>query len=178
MADGGRIPYVSAATLLGADPADAQEHSYTEIVDGLRVHGANVQPDLEELWQRMAFFILITNVDDHLHNHGFLHVSHGQWRLAPAFDLNPFPEHMRELKTWISEETGPEATIETLLSVLAYFQISRTRAKEILGRIEHALSKWREAGAALGMTNQELDQFADAFEHPEREAARKAIRET
>ncbi len=40
----------------------------------------------------------------------------------------------------------------------------------------HALSKWREAGAALGMTNQDLDQFADAFEHPEREAARKTIR--
>jgi serine/threonine-protein kinase HipA len=83
---------------------------------------------------------------------------------------------VRELKTWISEETGPEATLEALLSVLSYFRISRARAKEILGRIEQALSKWREAGAALGMTNQELQQFADAFEHPEREAARKALR--
>jgi serine/threonine-protein kinase HipA len=173
---GGRIPYVSAATLLGADPADSQEHSYTEIVDALRIHGADVQLDLEELWRRMAFFVMITNVDDHLHNHGFLHVIHGQWRLAPAFDVNPFPDRVRELKTWISEETGPEATIEALLSVLPYFQISRTRAMEILSRIEHALSQWRKMGAALGMTNQELDQFADAFEHPEREAARKAIR--
>jgi len=176
MDDGGRIPYASAATLLGADPADPREHSYTEIADALRTHGAEVQLDLEELWRRMGFFVLITNVDDHLHNHGFLHVSHGQWRLAPAFDLNPFPDRVRELKTWISEDTGPEATIEALWSVLAYFQISRTRAKEILGRIAQALSKWREAGAALGMTIQELDQFADAFEHPEREAARKAIR--
>lgn len=174
--DGGRIPYLSAATLLGADPADAQEHAYTEMADALRIHGAEVRLDLEELWRRVAFFVLITNVDDHLHNHGFLHVSHGQWRLAPAFDLNPFPDRVRELKTWLSEETGPEATIKALLSVLAYFQISRTRAKEILGRIEQALSKWREAGAAIGMTNQELDQFADAFEHPEREAARSAIR--
>jgi len=174
--DRGRIPYVSAATLLGADPADSQEHSYTEIVDALRIHGADVQLDMEELWRRMAFFVLITNVDDHLRNHGFLHVSHGQWRLAPAFDLNPFPDRVRELKTWISEETGPEATLEALLSVLSYFQISRARAKEILGRIEQALSQWREVGAALGITNQELDQFADAFEHPEREAARKAIR--
>ncbi len=174
--DRGRIPYVSAATILGADPADSQEHSYTEIVDALRIHGADVQLDMEELWRRMAFFVLITNVDDHLRNHGFLHVSHGQWRLAPAFDLNPFPDRVRELKTWISEETGPEATIEALLSVLSYFQISRARAKEILGRIEQALSQWREVGAALGITNQELDQFADAFEHPEREAARKAIR--
>ena len=37
------------------------------------------------------------------------HASRGQWRLAPAFDLNPFPDRVRELKTWISEDTGREA---------------------------------------------------------------------
>jgi len=174
---GGRIPYVSAATLLGADPADLQEHFYTEIVDALRKHGADAQADIEELWQRMAYFVLITNVDDHLHNHGFLHANRGQWRLAPAFDINPFPDRVRELKTWISEDTGPEATIEALLSVLPYFRISRRRANEILRRIERAISQWRKTGLALGMTNQELDQFADAFEHSEREAARQAARQ-
>jgi serine/threonine-protein kinase HipA len=115
-------------------------------------------------------------VDDHLHNHGFLHANRGQWRLAPAFDINPFPDRVRELKTWISEDTGPEATIEALLSVLPYFRISRGRANEILRRIERAISQWRKTGLALGMTNHELDQFADAFEHPEREAARQAAR--
>lgn len=55
--------------------------------------------------------------------------------------------------------------------------VSRTkRGYEILRRIESTLSKWRKVGAALGMTKQELDQFAEAFEHPEREAARKAIK--
>jgi hypothetical protein len=49
------------------------------------------QADTEELWRRIAFSILITNVDDHLRNHGFLHADRGQWRLAPAFDVNPFP---------------------------------------------------------------------------------------
>jgi serine/threonine-protein kinase HipA len=175
-AGGGRIPYVSAATLLGADPAGSQEHFYTEIVDALRIHGADAQVDIEELWRRMAYFVLITNVDDHLHNHGFLHAGRGQWRLAPAFDLNPFPDRVRELKTWISEETGPEATVEALLSVLPYFRISRGRANGILNQIERALSQWRKRGVALGMKNRELDQFADAFEHPEREAARKAAR--
>lgn len=173
---GGRIPYMSAATLLGADPADSQEHFYTEMVDALRKYGADAQADIEELWQRMAYFVLITNVDDHLHNHGFLHANRGQWRLAPAFDINPFPDRVRELKTWISEDTGPEATIEALLSVLPYFRISRGRANEILRRIERAISQWRKTGLALGMTNHELDQFADAFEHPEREAARQAAR--
>ncbi len=172
---GGRIPYVSAATLLGVDPAESREQFYTEIVDALRLHGADVRSDIEELWRRMAFFVLITNVDDHLHNHGFLHASRGQWRLAPAFDINPFPDRVRELKTWISEETGPEATIDAILSVLPYFKISPTRAKAILSRIEHALTRWREVGLAFGMTTKEMDQFTEAFEHPEREAARKAI---
>jgi serine/threonine-protein kinase HipA len=169
----GRIPYISAATLVGADPADPREHFYTEIVDAMRVHGADAQTDIEELWRRMAYFVLITNVDDHLHNHGFLHASRGQWRLAPAFDINPFPDRVRELKTWISEDAGPEATVEALLSVLPYFRIPRARANRILGRMERAISQWRERGKALGMTKQELDQFADAFEHAEREAARQ-----
>jgi len=173
---GGRIPYVSAATLLGVDPADPQEHFYTELVDALRIHGADAQSDIEELWRRMAYSVLITNVDDHLHNHGFLHASRGQWRLSPAFDINPFPDWVRELKTWISEDAGPGATIQALLSVLPYFRIQRARANEILGRIERALCRWRETGLALGMTHQELDQFADAFEHSEREAARRAAR--
>jgi serine/threonine-protein kinase HipA len=172
---GRRLMYVSAATLLGAHSDEPQDHFYTEIVDAIRVHGADSRADIEELWRRIAFSILITNVDDHLHNHGFLHANHGQWSLAPAFDINPFPERMRELKTWISEETGPEATIEALLSVIAYFRIPLASAKEILSDIERAVSGWRDKGQVLGMTNRELDQFAEAFEHPERKAARKAM---
>jgi serine/threonine-protein kinase HipA len=168
---GQRLMYVSAATLLGA--SDGKEHFYTEIVDAIRRHGASAQADIEELWRRMAFSILISNVDDHLHNHGFLHTSRGQWRLAPAFDLNPFPERLRELKTWISEDTGPEATIEALMSVTAYFRIPKNRAREVLTEVERAVAGWRGQGKTLGMTDRELEAFEEAFEHPERQAARK-----
>lgn len=171
--EGGRLMYISAATMLGADIDEANEHSYTEIVDALRQHGVQPQADIEELWRRIAFSILITNVDDHLHNHGFLHAEHGLWRLAPAFDLNPFPERARELKTWISENTGPSASIDALLSVTAYFGISAHRAGEILGSVVAAVAKWRQTGRAIGMNVQELDQFAEAFEHSELDAARQ-----
>jgi serine/threonine-protein kinase HipA len=170
---GRRLMYVSAATLLGVESAGAQEHSYKEIVDALRVNGAAAQADIEELWRRMAFSILITNVDDHLHNHGFLHAERGLWRLAPAFDLNPFPDRARELKTWVSAETGPEATVDALMSVIAYFRLPPLRAKEILGEVERAVAGWRQAGRALGMSDRDLEDFADAFEHSERTAAQK-----
>lgn len=129
---------------------------------------------MEELWRRIAFSIQITNVDDHLLNHGFLHVSRGQWRLSPAFDLNPFPERVRELKLWISEDAGPEARVEGLLSVAPYFRIDLSKAKETLRAVERAVAGWRREGRSLGMSEAELDQLSDAFEHPEREAARTA----
>ena len=167
-AGGGRMMFISAATMLGVEANDPEQHTYAEIADALRVHGADARRDLEELWRRVAFSILITNVDDHLLNHGFLHVERGQWRLAPAYDLNPFPDRARELKTWISEETGPEATVEALMSAAPYFGIHARRARTILSGVEKAVSGWRRAGRAIGMTSAELDQFADAFEHAER----------
>jgi serine/threonine-protein kinase HipA len=173
--DGARLMYVSAATMLRAEPGDPGERSYTEIVDALRRHGSQPVADIEELWRRIAFAILITNVDDHLLNHGFLHVDRGQWRLAPAFDLNPFPERVRELKTWLSEDTGPEATIDALMSVTAYFRIARERARAILAEVEATVGTWRQEGQALGMTREDLESFADAFEHGERNAARKVL---
>ncbi|MDI1334581.1 MAG: type II toxin-antitoxin system HipA family toxin [Lacunisphaera sp.] len=171
--NGQRLLYVSAATLLGVEATDAAEHAYTEMVDALRQHGAAVQEDVEELWRRMAFSILISNFDDHLRNHGFLHAAHGLWRLSPAFDLNPFPDRTRALKTWVSPDTGPEATVAALMSVTAYFRIQPGRAKQILREVNRAVDGWRKRGRALGLTANELDAFADAFEHAERSAARK-----
>ena len=168
-AGGGRIPYVSAATMLAADGAEDDARTYTDIVDAIRIHGAAAQSDLDELWRRVAFSIAITNVDDHLHNHGFLHVDRGRWRLAPAFDLNPFPERVRELKTWISADTGPEASVEALRSVAPYFRIGLRRADQILDDVERAVATWRKLGRSLGMTAGDLDGFADAFEHAERQ---------
>jgi serine/threonine-protein kinase HipA len=162
--DGGRIPYVSAATMLGVDRDDSTQHTYTEIVDALRVHGADANHDIEELWRRIAFSIRIANVDDHLRNHGFLYVGEGHWRLSPAFDVNPFPDRERELKTWISEETGPTASIEALRSVAPYFRIPAKRVGTILAEVEKAVREWRHVGIKLGMTASELDRFAEAFE--------------
>ena len=163
--------YVSAATLLGIGRDDTTSHSYTEIVDVIRQTSPRAQSDVEELWRRIAFSILVTNVDDHLWNHGFLHVEQGSWRLAPAFDVNPFPDRQRELKTWISEEAGPAASIENLRSVAPYFRIALDRAQDILTTVESVVASWRSVGESLGMTRGELDQYADAFEHSERAAA-------
>ena len=170
-ADGSRIFSVSAGTLMGVERGTPGDHTYAEMVDTIRQYGASAQDDITELFRRIAFSILITNVDDHLWNHAFLHTEAGQWRLSPAFDVNPFPERARELKTWITQDTGPAMSIDALLSAAPYFGVSASSAAGIIGEVEHAVATWRTVGARLGLSASDLDAFADAFEHEERAVA-------
>lgn len=97
----------------------------------------------------------------------------GRWRLAPAFDLNPFPDRVREMKTWITEDAGPDASVAALMDAAPYFQLTPGRAREILLRVETAVSRWRDRAQSLGMTQLETEEFAEAFEHVERDVARR-----
>ena len=84
-----RIHYASAMTMLGATDGE-EDHGYLEIAEFLTRFSADPEADLHELWNRMAFYQLIRNTDDHLRNHGFLLTPKG-WRLSPMFDVNPDP---------------------------------------------------------------------------------------
>ena len=172
----GRIPYLSAASLLQA--SREEDRSYFEIADAIRANGHAPTQDLRQLWRRMLFNLLITNVDDHLQNHGFLHVEKGHWRLAPAFDVNPFPDKERESKTWLSEHDGPITTLDALLARCAYFSLTETAALEILSQMVAAISNWSSVAlsASVGLKSRELDDFAPAFEHDQMEAARALLK--
>jgi serine/threonine-protein kinase HipA len=84
-----RIGYASAMTMLEA--SDGDQRSYLEIAEVIEERSTTVTADLRQLWRRICFSILISNTDDHLRNHGFLHERAESWELSPAFDLNPNP---------------------------------------------------------------------------------------
>jgi serine/threonine-protein kinase HipA len=135
--------------------------------------------DAQQLWRRMVFNLLITNVDDHLQNHGFLYAGNGQWRLAPAFDVNPFPDKDRESKTWLSTNTGPIDSLQMLLEHADYFGLGAPGAAQaVLAEVVAAVSNWRViAGTpAIGMTREDIDDFTPAFEHEAIQHAREALR--
>jgi serine/threonine-protein kinase HipA len=171
-AQGMRIPYLSGGSLLQA--RRDEDRSYTELADVIRQVGADPEADLKELWRRLVINLLITNVDDHLWNIGFLYAGDGKWRLAPAFDVNPFPEKDRESKTWLSEDTGPISSLEQLLAGANYFGLGRKEAEEIAGDIGSRLSNWRKIALSkdIGLRAGDLNALEPAFEHQEARAAR------
>ena len=166
-----RIPYQSAASVLQA--SREEDRSYTEIADAIRTLGHAPTQDVRQLWRRLVFNLLITNVDDHLQNHGFLHVERGLWRLAPAFDINPFPDKARESKTWLSEQDGAITDVQMLLARAACFALDADQALAILAQVHAAVSAWRQLAMSLevGLRPAELDDFASAFEHDQMQAA-------
>jgi serine/threonine-protein kinase HipA len=160
----GRIPFLSAMSMLGAK--DNETHSYLEIVDALRQHGASPKADMEALWRRIVLSILISNTDDHLRNHGFLYEGSDGWRLSPAYDLNPVPTDIkpRILTTAINEDDGT-ASLALAMSVAKYFELDPAKAHEIANQVGKTVSKWRNEAARQGINKNEIDRMASAFEH-------------
>jgi serine/threonine-protein kinase HipA len=167
----GRIAYLSGGSLLQA--RRTEDRTYTELADALRRVSVQPSQDVRELWRRVLFNLLITNVDDHLWNMGVLYAGEGRWRLAPAFDVNPFPDRVRESKTWLSEDTGPVTSLEQLIEGCGYFGLQRAEARQEAAAMASVLRTWREAATSseVGLTEAELEPFVPAFEHSEVQAA-------
>ncbi len=170
-----RIPYLSAASLLQAEREN--ESSYFELVDTLWAQGSRPAADIPQLWRRLAFNLLITNIDDHLQNTGFLYAGNGTWRLAPAFDLNPMVGKRRESKTPLSDATGAIDSIEMLVDACEYFDLKRDHALDVLSQVMTAVQDWEKVGQHpdVGMTLPELKQFQEAFDHEQTAAAQALI---
>lgn len=160
--DGSRIHFASAITMLGyTDGVDFHQGvSYLEIAGFLERNGANVNRDLEELWRRIVFNICISNVDDHLRNHGFLLTPQG-WTLSPAYDMNPV-ETGTGLKLNISENDNA-LDIQLALSVSEYFRLKKTRAGEIVKEVQGAVRQWRKLADQYQISRGEQELMAKAF---------------
>ena len=162
--EGRRIPFLSAMALLGAK--DGQVGSYPEMVDALARHGAQAKKDAHALYRRVAFNVLVSNVDDHLRNHGFLRFDRSGWTLSPAYDLNPVPADLkaRVLSTNIDLQDST-CSVDLLEASADYFALSLAEARLILKQVAMATSSWRAVALEVGAVTKEIHRMASAFEH-------------
>jgi len=168
-----RIGYTSALTWLEA--TDGEQRTYLEIASVVEERSPSPTTDLAQLWRRLVFNILISNSDDHLRNHGFLHAGGDAWRLSPAFDLNPNPDPgPKQLSTAI-DSGDPAARIDTALSVAALFRLDPAEARHILSDVATVCSSWRVTARRNGLAGAQLDAMAPAFEHDQADQARRVI---
>jgi serine/threonine-protein kinase HipA len=157
--DAQRIHFASAMTLL--ERSDGEDGaSYLDLVQVIVQRGAHPARDLEQLWRRIVFFVCISNVDDHLRNHGFLLEPRG-WSLAPAYDVNPVPTG--GALTLNISETDNAMDLTLVRDVAKYFRIDARRANAIIREMVAVVRDWPKEAKAAGISRSEQERMAPAF---------------
>lgn len=159
-----RIPFLSAMSMTAS--RDGERGSYPEIVDALTRHGSQAKSDAQALYRRVVFNVMISNVDDHLRNHGFLWLDRTGWSLSPAYDLNPVPTDVkaRILTTNINLDEGT-CSVDLLEEAAEYFGFGLDQARAIIKQVVTATAKWRDVAQQAGARASEIHRMASAFEH-------------
>ncbi|HUZ67575.1 MAG TPA: HipA domain-containing protein, partial [Beijerinckiaceae bacterium] len=160
----------SALTLLHADEsAQARERwSYVLLVEELRRISAEPRRDAVELFRRMCFNALISNIDDHPRNHAVI-ARDRDWRLSPAYDLTPTSPISRDRRDLAMScgDAGRYANAGNLMSEAARFLLARDEAARIVDDMEaRVCSSWRESARNCGVSEADCARIAGAFAYP------------
>lgn len=174
-----RLPFISSLTLVGCDELESRIKGYADIAAAVRQHAHPqvIRANCRELFARMVFNILVSNDDDHLRNHGFVHDPRlGGWRLSPLYDVVPRPGVAYE--RFLHLQAGPQGKLATLDNAFAghtAFDLERPAALAVMAAVVNQVLRWREHFEAEGVPGRLIDTLAPAFrELPE--VASEALR--
>ena len=161
-AEGKRIHFASAMTLLGLNDGDnaTTGHGYLDIVDFILSSCTDVDANLCELFRRVAFNICIGNTDDHFRNHGFLLTAKG-WTLSPAYDMNPTLNSHQSLL--INSKTNV-SDLSVLVNSCDEYMLTAQVAKNIINEVVEAIKDWRIIANKIGISKREISLFENVFE--------------
>jgi serine/threonine-protein kinase HipA len=153
----GRRMYASAMTLL--ERRDGQDGaSYLDLAEFISDHGArgHIDADLEQLFRRVLFNVLVGNRDDHLRNHGFIREPSG-WRLSRAFDVNPSLAKAEHALTLDGRNATP--SVEAAMATAELYRLTATQAQAVLAQVHKALADWRSEAERNSLARSEVQRM-------------------
>ena len=165
-----RARMVSALTLLATEDSHRTRDrwSYVLLAEQLRRSSADAKADAQELFRRMTFNALISNTDDHPRNHAIL-AREREWRLSPAYDLNPttpVSTERRDLAMTVGD-LGRRATADNLVSQSARFLLDKGEARAIVDDMEARVrAAWYHSARAQGVSEADCERISGAFAYP------------
>ena len=165
-----RSRMISSLTVLRADDsATARERwSYILLAEEMRRVVADPKGDTRELFRRIVFNALISNIDDHPRNHALI-APERSWMLSPAYDLTPAPMVSRDRRNLAMEcgNQGRFANETNILSEHARFLLDRAEAEKIIAEMKEQVSKsWEDSVLASGASQRDVEAIRSAFVYP------------
>jgi serine/threonine-protein kinase HipA len=164
-----RARMMSGLTVLRSDETnDARERwSYILLVEEMRRIVAEADKDARELFRRVCFNALISNLDDHPRNHALL-ARNVDWALSPAYDLTPSPVvslDRRDLAL-VCGDQGRFANAKNILSQHARFLLQKNEAEKIIADTKAQVGHWYDTVRACGVSEKDAETIRGAFIYP------------
>jgi len=165
-----RARMVSALTLLRAeDTYQARDKwSYVLLAEEVRRVCSEPAAHAAELFRRMCFNALISNVDDHPRNHAVM-AQAADWKLSPAYDLTPAVPVSLERRdlAMACGDAGRFAHAANLLSQSARFLLEAAQARAMVDAMEAQVrGTWYATARAAGVSERDCARIAPAFAYP------------
>lgn len=165
-----RARMISGLTLLRTEDSHQQRArwSYILLAEELRRISSHPKQDAAELFRRMCFNALISNIDDHPRNHAVI-AKETDWQLSPAYDLTPATPVSIERRdlAMACGDYGRYAHADNLLSQSARFYLSSDEAQENIATMEqHVKGTWYQTARRVGVTERDCEKIAAAFVYP------------
>ncbi len=165
-----RFRMISGLTVLRAEeaPQTRTRWSYVLLAEELRRIVSAAKDDARELFRRICFNALISNIDDHPRNHAFI-AADQHWRLSPAYDLTPSPVVSQDRRDLAMEcgDQGRFANATNILSQHARFLLERDEAQKIIANMRDQVDKtWYDTATACGVSIRDAETIRGAFVYP------------
>lgn len=167
-----RIHCISAGTALRAETAAGQEPvlGYPSLAQllrraGVAEDGLNLR-DMQELFRRMVFNILIDNTDDHEKNHALMVVAptrQGKYRLAPAYDVLT-TNSGQGYQEFIVGTAQRDSTLSNAMSQCELFGYTQAQAAAEVMNVIQVVDRWRQHFAACGVSAADVQSLAERMD--------------
>jgi serine/threonine-protein kinase HipA len=165
-----RSRMVSALTVLNAEDtmAGAADWSYVLLADELQRWSENPREDKRELFRRMVFNALVSNLDDHPRNHALI-APDREFKLSPAYDITPSRTQSFDRRdlAMIAGERGRGATRVNLVSQLPRFAMAADEAHALIDEMKGIIgAEWESELRRQDGTRADADLIQHAFNYP------------
>lgn len=134
----------------------------------------SLRGELEELFRRLVFNILIDNTDDHEKNHA-VYFDGRSMSLTPAYDVLPVG-HALGYQAMTVGRMGSESTLSNALSCLEAYSIPPGRAVELMREVAAAVDGWQQHFLSAGVSASDVEVLSAQIDRPHlAEQRRRAI---
>lgn len=172
---GGRIPFLSARSLLPTDVSERVGH--LDLLQVMRRSCRDFKADGVQLWKRLVLKCLIHDTSDDMCKIGFVYAGDDRWRLAPAYGLRPRPPSEQAVCGSQALSADHRVTLAILVEQASAFGINPAHVRPFLRHQLDILTRWKRLASEffVHMNAQDIRLIEPAMNNSQTAWARQFV---